>query len=63
MNKVMIGRMVRGAQLILADEVRPRDDFENAVVCALGEISWDEAVAAIEKYRAGPPQPAPTEAT
>lgn len=45
-------RMVRGAQLMLADTVKPRDDFERAVVNTLGEITWDEAIAAIQGHRA-----------
>lgn len=36
----------------LSDHVQPRDDFERAVVNALGDISWDEAVEAINKHRA-----------
>lgn len=33
----------------------PRDDTERAIVNAVGEISPDEAVAAIERHRAGLP--------
>lgn len=35
----------------LAEHVKPRDDTETAICNALGEISWDEAVDAIKKYR------------
>lgn len=38
----------------LAEHVQPRDAFERAVVTALGDLSWDEAVAAIETHRAVP---------
>lgn len=38
----------------LSAHVEPRDEFERAVIDALGEISWDEAVDAINKYRATP---------
>lgn len=54
----LLARMVRGAQLLLADEIAPRDEFEHAVVNTLGEISWNEAVAAIQKHRATEPQEA-----
>lgn len=40
------------ARIELEEHVRPRDEFERAVINALGEISWDEAIAAIEKHRA-----------
>jgi hypothetical protein len=57
MKELILGA-VRSAQQELAEHVKPCDAFEYAVVAALGEISWDEAVAAITKYRATPPQPA-----
>jgi hypothetical protein len=48
----LMARMVRGARLMLADAVKPRDDTERAIVDALGECSWDECVTAIQRYRA-----------
>lgn len=42
------------ARTELSEHVKPCDEFEYAVVAALGEISWDEAVAAISKHRAPP---------
>jgi hypothetical protein len=52
MNELeLMGRMVRGARLMLADDVKPRDDTERAIVNALGECSWDECVTAIQRYR------------
>lgn len=39
------------ARMELWEHVMPRDDTERAIVNALGEISWDEAVNAINKYR------------
>jgi hypothetical protein len=44
--------VVRCARLMLADDVKPRDDTECAIVNALGECSWDECVIAIQRYRA-----------
>lgn len=38
---------VAQARAELADHVQPRGEFETAIVTALGEISWDEAVDAI----------------
>lgn len=38
----------------LARHVQPRDDTERAIVNALGEISWDEAIEAIKRHRASP---------
>lgn len=55
MKPIILG-MVRAAQLDLQEHVKPRDDFEVAVVAALGEISWDEAIAAIAKHRAAQAQ-------
>lgn len=52
--------MVRGARLLLADEVKPRDETERAIVNALGECSWDECVSAIHRYRSEHPS-APAE--
>lgn len=45
--------MVQSAQTDLTGHVEPRNDFERAVINALGEISWNEAIAAIERHRAG----------
>lgn len=45
---------ITNARSDLSDHVQPRDDFERAVVNALGDISWDEAVEAIQKHRAAP---------
>lgn len=50
--QVLLGHSVLTARTELAEQVKPRDDFEYAVVNALGEISWDEAVEAINKHRA-----------
>jgi hypothetical protein len=50
MKELIIGA-VRSAQQELAEHVKPCDEFEYAVVAALGEISWDEAVEAISKHR------------
>jgi hypothetical protein len=47
-----ISEGVKRARVELYEHVEPRDDFEHAVIDALGEISWDEAIAAIEKHRA-----------
>lgn len=52
--RVLLGRSVLIARTELAEHVKPRDDFEYAVVNALGEISWDEAIAAITKHRGEP---------
>lgn len=49
---------VLAARMELDEHVQPRDDFERAVINALGEISWDEAVTAILKHRATLPTPA-----
>lgn len=49
--KEQLSEGVRRARVELYEHVEPRDDFERAVVDALGEISWDEAIAAIEKHR------------
>lgn len=54
----MLGRVVRGARLQLQDHIKPRDETERAIVNALGDCSWDECVAAIQKHRSAPPQPA-----
>lgn len=43
---------LRNRRLDLANDMQPRDVFEWAIVKALGEISWDEAVAAIYAHRA-----------
>lgn len=43
--------MVRSAQDDLTQHVQPRDDMERAIINALGEISWDEAVTAIMRHR------------
>jgi hypothetical protein len=52
--RVLLGSAVLGARMELDQHVQPRDDFERAVINALGEISWDEAVEAINKHRASP---------
>lgn len=41
----------RSARDELMEHVKPCDDFERAVVNALGDISWNEAVEAINKHR------------
>lgn len=46
--------MVASAQGDMTEHVEPRDEFERAIINALGEISWDEAIAAILKHRAEP---------
>ena len=51
----VMGHMVRGARLLLADAIKPRDATERAIVNALGECSWDECVSAIQSYRAEHP--------
>ena len=43
---------LRNGRLDFANHVQPRDVFEWAIVNALGEISWDEAVTAIGDHRA-----------
>jgi hypothetical protein len=53
----VIATMVHSAQSEMAGYVKPRDDFERAVIGALGEISWDEAMTAILNHRAELPQP------
>lgn len=53
-----LGHAVRGARDELTEHVKPRDDTERAIVNALGECSWDECVAAIQKYRSQGPTPA-----
>lgn len=47
----MLSNAVLHARMELDDHVKPRDDFERAVINALGDISWDEAIAAITKHR------------
>jgi len=51
---------VHQARTELTDHVQPRDDFETAVINALGDISWDEAVDAITKHRAELSEPVTT---
>ena len=48
-------RAVRSAHDELTEHVRPRDETERAICAALGEISWDEAVTAIQRYRSDVP--------
>jgi len=48
------------ARVDLAEHIKPRDDFEIAVINALGEISWDEAMQAIQQHRRAQPQPVDT---
>lgn len=50
-ERQQMARMVREAQLTLTDRINPRDDTERAIVNALGDISWDEAVEAINRHR------------
>jgi len=45
--------MVRDTRDAMTAEVQPRDRFERAVIAALGEVSWDEAMAAIRGHRSG----------
>lgn len=46
-------QFVADARNALSAHIQPRDETEQAIVNALGEISWDEAVEAIRKRRAG----------
>lgn len=50
--RVGIAKIVASARENFADTFQPRDDFERAIMNALGEISWNEAAQAIEKHRA-----------
>ncbi len=50
-----LGYAVRGAREDLTEHVKPRDETEQAIVGALGNCSWDECVAAIQKLRSGNP--------
>jgi hypothetical protein len=52
-EKLAIIDMVRDARADLTREAQPRDRFEHAVIAALGEITWDEAVRAINDHRSG----------
>ncbi len=56
--KEQLSEGVKRARVELYEHVEPRDDFERAVIEALGEISWDEAIEAINKHRATDPTPA-----
>ena len=47
-----LAQMIKDSRQDLTDYIRPRDGWERAVISALGEISWDEAVEGIQKYRA-----------
>lgn len=40
-----------GCKETMRAELQPRDEFEEAVLNALGDISWDEAIAAINDHR------------
>jgi hypothetical protein len=42
---------IMNARMDLYDHVQPRDQFEINVINALGDISWDEAITAINKHR------------
>lgn len=44
--------LIRQARDELIEHVKPRDETERAICCALGECSWDECVDAVKKYRA-----------
>jgi len=42
---------VRRARAELLDRISPRNEFEFMVCDALGEISWNEAIEAINRHR------------
>lgn len=50
-GRVLLAEIVSIGRQQLTDHVQPRDETERAIVRALGEISWDEAVEAIQQYR------------
>lgn len=59
--RAVLAASVLNARMELDEHVKPQDDFERAVINALGEISWDEAVEAIDKHRATPSASVPRE--